>query len=548
MPQYEYKVIKCRVVDQKFYTSWLSTYGWQVQNMQEFVDEVVNRSLGFSTNTGSGSMFGHAYYHPHTNNTAFSGYQTNHGWGSQSNTSVTTVKTRLSITFFRDLATPNRLELNAVESRWWNASERFMNRLLSAKDTSGQRQWPEFHELERIDAEASTIRKRALPKAIPPTQSNKPKEEKPKQVENKPVQVPNTPVTATINKIEVTHNVLQSGQPGIQIRLSFSIQHRKGIACEMNAYFFDEQGNPLLDVNNKFRTVSGKVCIGTNFTPEFDDALFNDYLLFLPYVELDLPDGKRNLSFSVQLFDRATKTHPAISKTFRFSFTKTGSDMRGEELDSPSFAPSTTKKPSVPTNSKKPTVAKSALQPPVAKNAPISKAERERSFIEAAGWDQVTEERRLYMEGVFLSSDRKSAQALKNFEKAISLNPKEAPYWSACAQELANQGKTGESISVLENGLKELPGNLLLLASLGTRYIFSREYSKAEEIASQLERSSQEGAAYNALMIRALACEIQADYKKAIRFYDQADAAGGDHNPIKGLGQQRCRESMKTKK
>ena len=47
MTEYEYKVVKCRVVDQNDYTSWLAAYGWQVQNMQEVVDKVVNQSLGF---------------------------------------------------------------------------------------------------------------------------------------------------------------------------------------------------------------------------------------------------------------------------------------------------------------------------------------------------------------------------------------------------------------------------------------------------------------------------------------------------------------------
>ena len=47
MTQYEYKVVKGRVVDQNYYTSWLAAFGWQVQNMQEVVDNVVNQSMGF---------------------------------------------------------------------------------------------------------------------------------------------------------------------------------------------------------------------------------------------------------------------------------------------------------------------------------------------------------------------------------------------------------------------------------------------------------------------------------------------------------------------
>jgi hypothetical protein len=553
MTQYEYKVVKCRVVDQNYYTSWLAAYGWQVQNMQEVVDKVVNQSLGFSSNMGSGSMFGHAYYHPHTNTTAFSGYQTNHGWGTNMNTSVTNVHTKLTITFFRDINFPDRAELNKIEAKWWKCSERYLGKVIDRGNTKDEEKWPELIELKRIQSMAWEIRNRK--KSIPaPVQSIKAEtaQRQPQQVENKPVQVPNTPAKATIKNVEVTHNVFQSDQPGIQIRLCFSIQNRKGLSCGVLAYFRDEQGKGLVDLNNKFKTTTGHVCVGTSFTPDFEDALFNDYILFLPYAELDQPDGKRNLQFNVQIYDDTGKEFIAKSEPVHFAFSKEGTNMRGESLTTASVHTQPTNK-TEPTTARskftaKPTVTDQPVPAPVVKTPPLTKKERMEKFAQGAGWTEITEDRRLYIEGIFLSTDGKQSAAMKNFKQALELAPNEDTYWSAVSMALVNQGKMEESIATLENGLKQLPDSVLLKASLGQRYLSQKDFARAEAIANQLEKTSLPHAVYNALMLRACSSEQQGKYKDAINLFNLADAKADGSNPLTGLGQQRCREMMKRKK
>ena len=553
MTQYEYKVVKCRVVDQNYYTSWLAAYGWQVQNMQEVVDKVVNQSLGFSSNMGSGSMFGHAYYHPHTNTAAFSGYQTNHGWGSNMSTTVTRVQTKLTITFFRDINFPDREELNKIEALWWKCSDRYLTKVIDRGNTKGEDQWPEWIELKHIQSMAWEIRNRK--KSIPaPLQQKKVEtsQKPPHQVENKPVQAPNFPASATIKDMEVSHNVFQSNQPGIQIKLNFTIQHRKGFSCGILAYFRDEQGNGLVDLNNKFKTSSGHVCVGSSCTPDFEDALFNDYILFFPYAELDQPDGKRNLQFIVQIYDDIGKDFIAKSEPVYFTFSKEGTNMRGESL----LVESTQKHPTnqgltTETNPKPTTKPVKTVHPvfPSAVQAPkLSKKDRMEKFAQWAGWMEITEDRRLYIEGVFLSTDGKQSAAMKNFKRALELAPMEDRYWSAVSVALASQGKMDESIATLEEGLKELPDSVSLKASLGQRYISTKDFGRVEGIASELEKSSLPYAAYNALMLKACSAEQQGKYKDAINLFDQADAKAAGSNPLTGLGQQRCREMMKRKK
>lgn len=548
MAQYEYKVVKCRVVDQQYFTSWLAAYGWQVQNMQEFVDQVVNRSIGFSSNMGSGSMYGNAYFHPHTNNTAFSGYQTNHSWGSQMGTTVTNVKTKLSITFFRDISLPDHGELNAIESQWWKCSERYLNKVIDRGSADGGDKWPEFIELKRINQQAWDVRnrKKAAPQITAPVKTET--IQKPvQQIENNPIQVPNIPATAAFMFMEVTHNVFQSGQAGIQIRLGFDIQHRKGLKCGIIAYFYDKNGNALVDLNQKFRTSNGKVSLGASFTPEFEDACFSDYIMFMPYAELDQPDGSHELSFSVQIYDDSGKTFIATSEKSRFVFSKTGSNMRGEPISSAGVEQ--TKPPAVkPAVGKKPAQAKPPKLVPAQTVLPLSKEERMKKFAEGAGWTEITEDRRLYIEGIFLSTEGKLATAKKNFNKALAMNPREDRYWSEASMCLASEGKMDESIALLEKGLRELPDSVNLKATMGYRYLGLKEYDKAESFAVELESSAQPYSAYNALMLNAALAEAKGNYKEAIKLFDQADAKAGKPNPMTGFGQQRCHELMKAKK
>jgi hypothetical protein len=553
MTQYEYKVVKCRVVDQNYYTSWLAAYGWQVQNMQEVVDKVVNQSLGFSSNMGSGSMFGHAYYHPHTNTTAFSGYQTNHGWGTNMNTTVTQVQTKLTITFFRDINFPDREELNKIEAQWWKCSERYLGKVIDRGNTKGEETWPELIELKRIQSMAWEIRnrKKSIPAPVQPKKVETGQRQSQQQVENKPVQIPNIPASATIKNMEVSHNIFQSGQPGIQIRLCFTIQHRKGFSCGVLAYFRDEQGNGLVDLNNKFKTSSGHVCVGSSCVPDFEDSLFNDYILFLPYAELDQPDGKRNLQFNVQIYDDIGKDFIAKSEPVHFTFSKEGANMCGESLPVESAQKHPTNKGLTTEPKPKPATKPAKTVHPVSSSAvqapKLSKKERLEKFALEAGWTEITEDRQLYIEGIFLSTDGKQDAAFKNFQKALELNPREERYWSAVSVTLASKGKLDESVTTLEKGLRELPDNVLLKASLGQRYISLKDFISAEAIANELEKSSLPYAAYNALMLRACSAEQQGKYKDAINLFNQADAKADGSNPLTGLGQQRCQDMMKRK-
>jgi hypothetical protein len=139
-----------------------------------------------------------------------------------------------------------------------------------------------------------------------------------------PTKVPPTPIsgaTGTIQNITVEHNVKQSFQTGMRIHVSFTINNRQKIKCQMAAYFLSGNGTYLLDYNNRFSTVDGKVSIGSYFTPKYMTAQYEDYQLFMPYNELHLGQGQYTLAFYVIIYDTVYKVSIAQSNNIGFSYT-----------------------------------------------------------------------------------------------------------------------------------------------------------------------------------------------------------------------------------
>lgn len=545
MPQYEYKIVKCRVVDQKYFTSWLATYGWQVQNMQEMVDQVVNQSMGFSSNMGNASTYGNIFNHPYSNSAAFMGSQYSHGWGSQLNTTVTNVKTKLSITFFRDSALPYRSELDSIEARWWKASQRYLDRVIK-QGSANDKNWPEFIELQRIDQEARAVRNRKPPENAQINAPAKAETARLEGAENKPVQAPTQAATATIKSMEVTHNVFQSGQPGIQIRLCFTLQNRQGLSCGILAYFFDEKGEALVDLNKKFSTRDGKVCVGASFTPGYDDAIFSDYILFMPYAELDQADGSRCLNFDVRIYDDSGKTFVARSEKASFTFTKNGTAMRGEPTATLTKRVETPRPAKNPKEPPKASTGASTVTPARKK----SLAQRKAEFRKNTKWAEQSETYKMYLDGIFEDEEGHHEEALQVYEKVLQLEPNNPTFIIQVSDTLFVLGKPQNSLDVLDEGLKRIPDSPVLIHGKVVAYMRIKEYANAEKCIDQLASLQDRLAQYYCAYSKAILSENREDFKTALSFYDEADrlTPSDGFKFLNEAGRQRCKDQMKRRK
>ncbi|MBQ2352460.1 MAG: zinc ribbon domain-containing protein [Bacteroidales bacterium] len=104
--------------------------------------------------------------------------------------------------------------------------------------------------------------------------------------------------SAKIYKTWVDHNVYQDGEKGMLIHVKFDVQGQKNISDQCVAYFYFSNGTQLKDYNDKYKTTAGYVCAFKNYCPSYDDAVYNDFQIFMPYDELHC-SGNLDLKFYV---------------------------------------------------------------------------------------------------------------------------------------------------------------------------------------------------------------------------------------------------------
>ena len=547
MTQYEYKVLKVPHIQQTYYCSFMAGFGWQVQNIQESVDRVVNRSMGFSQNTNYGSMNANTYFHPHTNSASTYGYSRNHGWGSQMNMEVTDVESSLTITFFRDVNISYRHELQQVENRFFTATPAYLKRCAQG-DKKNEANWPERKAVQACFEEGNALLARGRQQSLPQTRPAKAAVTSTATMETQPAAtIPADPPVVTLREMEITHNVFQSNQPGTQIRLNFNITNRKGIQCRTVAYFYDENHNPLNDINQKFHSADNKVSVGSTFKPSFDETFYNDYILFMPYSELDQKDGEYRLSLTVHIYDEVTRSFLAAWPNTPFRYVQNGQQKRGEAINQTQTTTTAAPSKTAPKTTRKP--AQTAQPKPAVPPERPTFAEYSATFCKNHGWDELTEDRKVYLQGLEISYAGKYKEARKYYKKALSLKPKESLYWVDVVQDYFEKAQFDEALAFLQKGLKQLPDDLALLYQVGHAYIMKSDWENAERIMQQIVANPDPQAKYNFHLLKGEYHRERKEYQKAIQCYNQADKLLDPKlDFLKGVSQQYCRDLMKQKK
>lgn len=107
-----------------------------------------------------------------------------------------------------------------------------------------------------------------------------------------------------ILNINPKFEVVRDKREGMEIHVKFEATAMKGDSCMLVVWFYQQTGEPLKDSNGLFCS-QGKarnVCAWQVFIPIYNEAIFKDLVVFIPYDELDLPhNGVHNLAFDVGL-------------------------------------------------------------------------------------------------------------------------------------------------------------------------------------------------------------------------------------------------------
>jgi hypothetical protein len=88
------------------------------------------------------------------------------------------------------------------------------------------------------------------------------------------------------------------------MKVTLTITGMKGKDGYVSIHFQKDDGTPLPAKNQgDYRDVNGNLAAFQQIKPEFDDTVYNNLELFLPYAELDLPVGKHDLKMDFDLLD-----------------------------------------------------------------------------------------------------------------------------------------------------------------------------------------------------------------------------------------------------
>lgn len=112
---------------------------------------------------------------------------------------------------------------------------------------------------------------------------------------------PTNRASATFKDLWVDYGVEEDGQNGMRIHVKFTAYGMKNLPAYLAIYFMDDRGNYLKDKNRQFNSTSGEVAVYREMTPGYDPADYNDFSVFMPYSEFDLPNGNWNLEMDVKL-------------------------------------------------------------------------------------------------------------------------------------------------------------------------------------------------------------------------------------------------------
>lgn len=131
--------------------------------------------------------------------------------------------------------------------------------------------------------------------------------------------------SAKFENIWVVHNVLENqcniySRKGMQIHIKFSVDGMLNKRGNCVVWFYFSNGSELTDYNNLYKTTTGKVATSSKFKSTYENSIWNDFVIFMPYDELHLSRGSHSLKFKIGLFDQNDKQIVTSEET-HFSYT-----------------------------------------------------------------------------------------------------------------------------------------------------------------------------------------------------------------------------------
>ncbi len=124
--------------------------------------------------------------------------------------------------------------------------------------------------------------------------------------DDEPPPKPASGASADFDKLWVDYNVTEEGQVGMRIHVKFVVHNMKNVNSAVAIYFQKEDGTKLLTNNEEYAAKDGGVAVYKALKPSFDETVYEDLPLFIPYNEFNLSRGKYVLKMDADLIDESS--------------------------------------------------------------------------------------------------------------------------------------------------------------------------------------------------------------------------------------------------
>jgi hypothetical protein len=113
--------------------------------------------------------------------------------------------------------------------------------------------------------------------------------------------------SASFKDLWIDYDITEAGKKGMRIHVKFTAYAMKGLDAYLAIYFLDKNGNSLKDSggDSAYASSLDTVAVYRELKPGYDPAEYADYTVFMPYAELDVPDGNHDLTMDVKLIYKA---------------------------------------------------------------------------------------------------------------------------------------------------------------------------------------------------------------------------------------------------
>jgi zinc-ribbon domain len=143
----------------------------------------------------------------------------------------------------------------------------------------------------------------AVSPSASPSASPSPSASKSASPTPKPTDKPksSTDMRAKFEKIWVDYNVTDGGEKGMRIHVKFQVFNMKEVDSKLIVYFQKSDGTELRNSNTPYSTSDGRVAAVRELKPGYDDTVYKDLDVFIPYTALGLSKGKYNLKMDADV-------------------------------------------------------------------------------------------------------------------------------------------------------------------------------------------------------------------------------------------------------